>query len=109
MVSPERIQQLADRIGSLFRPDRVILFGSYAYGQPTETSDVDFLVVMPFEGRERVKAIEVKRAIGVDFSMDVLVYNPENLRQRLAWGDFFLREITQKGRTLYESANAGVG
>ena len=80
MISPEHIQGIADRIGSLFHPDKIILFGSYAYGEPTEYSDVDLLVVMPFQGRERVKAGEIKRAIDVDFSADTLLYHPDNLR-----------------------------
>jgi predicted nucleotidyltransferase len=109
MISMQRIQDYATRIAQQYSPERIILFGSYAYGTPDEDSDVDLLVVMPFEGRERSQAIAIKRATGVDCAMDLLVYDPARLKQRLDWGDSFLQEIVQKGRTLYESSHAGVG
>ncbi|MBV9851324.1 MAG: nucleotidyltransferase domain-containing protein [Armatimonadetes bacterium] len=109
MVSPQRIQQVTEEIARRFHPDRIILFGSYAYGTPTEDSDVDLLVVMPSEGRDIKKAIEIRQAIGVNFAMDLLVYDPDYLRQRIEWEDWFLREITQKGKVLYEADHAGVG
>ena len=52
MVDAQRIQQVSDEIARRFRPERIILFGSYAYGTPTEHSDVDLLVVMPSEERD---------------------------------------------------------
>jgi len=109
VVSPQRIQQVTEEIARRFHPDRIILFGSYAYGTPTEDSDVDLLVVMPSEGRDIKKAIEIRQAIGVNFAMDLLVYDPDYLRQRIEWEDWFLREITQKGKVLYEADHAGVG
>ena len=48
MVSREAIQKYADAIAREFRPEKIILFGSHAYGEPTEDSDVDLMVVMPF-------------------------------------------------------------
>lgn len=109
MVAQSRIQAVADDIARLFCPLRIVLFGSYAYGTPHEHSDVDLLVVMPFEGRERAKSLEIHRAVHAGFPMDVLVYDSETLRQRLEWEDFFLREVTQRGRVLYEADHAGVG
>ncbi len=109
MISLSRIQAYADRIAETFHPDKIILFGSYAYGTPNESSDVDLLVVMPFDGRERAKSMEIKRSVGVDCAMDLLVYEPDRLQQRLDWGDSFLREITEKGCVLYDAARAGVG
>ena len=83
MISLPRIQAYADRIAETFHPDKIILFGPYAYGNPTEDSDVDMLVSMPFEGRERAKSMEIKRSVGVDCAMDLLVYNPAHLQKRL--------------------------
>jgi len=101
MITPAQIQRVSDEIVQKFRPERIILFGSYAYGTPTEDSDVDLLVVMPFEGKSVHKAIEIEGALRPSFAMDLIVYTPERLRERLAWNDFFLREITEKGETLY--------
>ena len=50
MIEMDRIESFSNRIAQEFRPERIILFGSYAYGEPTEDSDVDLLVIMPFRG-----------------------------------------------------------
>ena len=109
MVDAQRIQQVSDEIARRFHPERIILFGSYAYGTPTEDSDVDLLVVMSSEGRDIKKAIEIRQALRVNFAMDLLVYDPNYLQQRIEWDDWFVREITEKGRVLYEASHAGVG
>ena len=108
MITPAQIQHVTDEIARKFSPDKIILFGSYAYGTPTEDSDVDLLVVMPFEGKSVYKAIEIEGAVRPRFAMDLLVYTPQKLRERIAWNDFFLREITEKGETLYAADYAGV-
>jgi uncharacterized protein len=101
MVTPEEIRSLTDRIVSAYRPERVVLFGSYASGMPREDSDVDLLVVMPYEGNALRKAAEIARDIDTPFAIDLIVRSPEELRQRLGWNDRFLRDIVEKGRVLY--------
>ena len=108
MVSFEQIQELADRIAREFKPDKIILFGSYAYGNPTADSDVDLLVVMPVEGKPYRKAAEILTHTRPAFGVDLLVRSPENLKWRIEHEDFFLREVTSKGKLLYEAAYAGV-
>ena len=103
MVTQEEIQKVAQQIAEEFRPERVILFGSYAYGVPNADSDVDIFVVMPHEGRTFHKAAEIEHRIRPPFPTDILVRSPEELRRRLDLGDFFLCEIVQKGKTLYQS------
>jgi len=103
------IMKVVEQIAREFRPQRVILFGSHAYGAPTPDSDVDLLVVMPVEGKEVYKAAEIRKSIDHPFPMDLLVRTPQNLQWRLEQGDFFLREIVEKGQVLYEAADAGVG
>jgi len=102
------IMKVVEQIAREFRPRRVILFGSHAYGAPTSDSDVDLLVVMPVEGKEVHKAAEIRKRIDHPFPMDLLVRTPQNLQWRLEQGDFFLREIVEKGQVLYEAADAGV-
>ena len=109
MVTQEQIQELADDIARKFKPEKIILFGSYAYGRPTLDSDVDLLVVLPFEGKEHKKAVEIRLAIHAGFPMDLLVKTPEKLQMRIDMEDFFLREITQQGKLLYDANNTGVG
>lgn len=98
------IQDLAQRIGRDFHPARVVLFGSYAAGTPHEGSDVDLLVVMPFDGRRTWKAYEILRSLDTHVPLDIVLRTPKEMRERIAWNDFFLKEIMQKGEVLYESS-----
>ena len=102
-ITRSHIQNYAEQVARQFRPDKIILFGSYAYGRPTEDSDVDLLVIMPFEGRGAHKATEILLATDPRFPIDLLVRTPEQIRTRLRLGDFFIREITKKGKVLYEA------
>lgn len=103
MVKKEDIQQLSERIVREFRPECIILFGSYAYGTPTGDSDVDLLVVLPFEGKSTRKALEIIRKVEPRIPVDLLARTPEEVRERIANNDWFMREVFEKGRKLYES------
>jgi uncharacterized protein len=96
------VQQIADR----FHPQQIILFGSYAYGQPRPESDVDLLVIMETPLSETRQAVEILKAISYRFGLDLLVYTPQRLAQRLEWGDPFLSEIVTHGKVLYASAGS---
>lgn len=109
MIAQESIQAVVNQIAQQFQPNKVILFGSYAYGEPTEDSDVDLLVVMPANKRDTKKAIEIVRSLRPGFPMDLLVYDPAYLQHRCGMEDYFVREIVAKGRVLYDAAHAGVG
>ncbi|MGI4789163.1 MAG: nucleotidyltransferase domain-containing protein [Janthinobacterium lividum] len=108
MIETSQIQSVADKIARQFQPERIILFGSYAYGTPTEDSDIDLLVVMPFAGRKSQQAITIRTAIRAGFSMDLIPITPERLKHRLEIEDFFLREIVEKGKVLYEADHSRV-
>ncbi|MEW5871723.1 MAG: nucleotidyltransferase domain-containing protein [Chloroflexota bacterium] len=104
---PDRvIRELIARIADKFRPQRIILFGSYAYGEPRPESDVDLLVVMDTPLREAQQALQIRQHVNPLFGVDILVYTPSRLEERLKLGDSFLREITEKGRVVYESPDA---
>jgi uncharacterized protein len=104
-----QIQELSQKIAAQYSPDRIILFGSHAYGTPTEDSDVDLLVVMPFDGQPFRKAAEILDEISPNFSVDLIVRTSEQLSERLVLGDFFLQEVVTKGRVLYESVDSRMG
>jgi predicted nucleotidyltransferase len=106
MIEIQKIYELRDKIVQQFHPQKVILFGSYAYGTPTEDSDVDILVIMPFEGRSVHKSAEIATITKPHFPVDILVRTPEQIQARLALGDFFIRDVTQKGKVLYESRSS---
>lgn len=102
MVKRRDIMAFVKQVVALFRPQRVILFGSYAYGKPTADSDVDLLVVMPHEGHPALQAAAIRREVRAGFAMDLVVRSPEEIGTRLAMGDVFIREITERGQPLYE-------
>ena len=106
MVTSVEIQSLCEQIARHFSPERIILFGSYAYGTPTPDSDVDLLVVMPFEGRHTQQAIRILNRLNVFTPIDLLVRTPEQVEERLAMGDFFMRDILQRGKVMYEAHHA---
>ena len=105
-INKRTISAFARQIGRQFKPQKIILFGSYAYGKPTEDSDVDILVIMPFKGRNPEKATEIWMATKPKFPIDIMVRKPGELKRRLKMGDFFLHEITEKGIVLYEIPHA---
>jgi predicted nucleotidyltransferase len=103
MVEMKRIKDLTSQIAREFNPERIILFGSHAYGQPGEDSDVDILVVLPFKGKPVRKAIEIRNRINPGIPVDLIVRTPEQVAERIANNDWFMREIVEKGRTMYEA------
>ena len=102
------IRRYARRVGTRFRPDKVILFGSRAYGTPHADSDVDLLVIMP--ARNQIdQAIRIRRECPAPFPMDLIVRTPHNIGWRLEEGESFHTEIVTKGKVLYEKKHAGMG
>lgn len=109
MISFSQIQAFSQQIAEKFQPERIILFGSYASGQPTEDSDVDLLVILPFEELPVQKAITIRQQIQSSFPLDLIARTPEQIQQRLEMGDFFIRDIMQNGCVLYEADHSRVG
>jgi len=114
MITPRQIKALASRIAEHFRPVKIILFGSYAYGTPREDSDLDLLIVMPVGGKAVIdKAVEIYRAMDalevLPHAIDLMVRTPAQLRRRIAQNDFFTREIVEKGKILYEEDRSRMG
>lgn len=109
IVKSETVQNFCQEVVDKFQPEKIILFGSYAYGEPNQDSDVDLLVVLPFEGHAAQKAVEILLAIDYHFPLDLIVRTSQTIEQRLEMGDFFIRDIVQKGKVLYEADYARVG
>src|SRR5438876_791472 len=107
-VPPAAIRRFARQVAERFHPEKVILFGSHAYGTPHADSDVDILVVMRCRN-VLDQAFKIRCAIEAPFPMDLFVRTPYAMEWRLKEGDWFLREITSKGKVLYEAAHSGVG
>jgi uncharacterized protein len=102
MYTMEDIQKVVDQIIEKFQPDRVILFGSYAYGEPTEDSDVDLMVIMPFEDKGYQQSLKIRRAIEHPFPMDLLARTPDTVEWRYKGRDPIIREVIDRGKVLYD-------
>lgn len=96
------ISSITNKIVEHFRPERIILFGSVAKGTGTKDSDIDLLVIMNSRQRPARRSMEISKVCRPKFvSMDILVRTPEEIKKRLAIGDYFIKEILEKGKVLY--------
>jgi predicted nucleotidyltransferase len=102
MVDFDQIAELSSRIAREFQPERIILFGSYAYGTPCADSDVDLLVVLSFEGKSFRKSLEILNRVDPRFPIDLLARRPDDTLRRYAEGDPLIREALDRGKVLYE-------
>jgi predicted nucleotidyltransferase len=105
-IPRQRIQAYCDAVAQEFRPQKIILFGSYAYGRPGPDSDVDLLVVLPFRGSDMAKAIQIRARFDTPFPMDLIVRKPEFIAQRQRERDMFIEHVLTQGRVMYESQHA---
>lgn len=102
-VTQAKIRQAVQRIVSAVQPERVILFGSFAYGQPGPDSDVDLLVIMESASSAHARSTRVSESLYPrPFPVDIIVRTPAEVAERLALGDCFFGEIMAKGQVLYE-------
>ncbi len=96
------IRALASHIAKKFNPEEIILFGSHAYGKPDASSDVDLLVVMETPKGEVKTIMEISDSLPpLPFHVDIIVRSRAVIDKRKNAGDFFLREVTKKGKVLY--------
>lgn len=106
MIHQQHIRAYVRRLVREFKPEKVILFGSYAYGAPSPGSDVDLLIIMRLQKRGVYQAAEIQTRVRPKFPLDILVRSPEKVKKRLDLGDSFMREVITKGRVLYETTDA---
>ena len=104
----KEIKKLCEEIAHWFRPQKIILFGSHAYGEPQWDSDVDLLVIMPFRGSPHRQAVTIRNRIEAEVALDLLVRTPEQVSRRLEMGDSFMREILERGKVVYEADHQGM-
>lgn len=102
MVNEDKIQRLVNKIVAEYDPEKIILFGSYAWGEPTPDSDVDLFVVKASIENRHKRQIKLERKLyPPEMAFDLFVYTPEEVEERLELGDFFIRDIVTKGKVIY--------
>lgn len=99
-----KIQEIVHKIATQFQPEKIILFGSYAWGEPNEWSDIDLFIVKDAAERRIDRARKVREIIwGSGLPVDILVYTPEEVKRRLDFEDFFIDDIITKGKLIYSA------
>ncbi|MBI2916370.1 MAG: nucleotidyltransferase domain-containing protein [Chloroflexi bacterium] len=96
--------RIVNRLVREYLPEKIILFGSYAYGTPTEDSDIDLFIIKDTDEDRIERFVEVSKLHfepGYDISVSPLVYTPQELAERVDLGDDFVDEVLTRGQTLY--------
>lgn len=98
------LPKAVERIVSELKPEKIILFGSYAYGSPTPDSDVDLLIVMKTKAKDIDRYVTVSNLLYPrEFPVDIIVKTPKEIKAEFKKkGNFFMREVLTKGKVLYE-------
>jgi predicted nucleotidyltransferase len=99
------LDEIVRRIVAALQPETIYLYGSHAYGQPHEDSDVDLLIVVrELERSPRESAIEVYRALrGLYVPVEVKVVTQREFERRARWLSSVERVVKEKGKLLYAS------
>ena len=102
-VTLKRIKGIADQIVEYAHPQKIILFGSYAYGTATVDSDVDLLVMIDTKEKPLHVAAQIAAAIDHPFPLDIIVFTPSDWNASLKRKGIFATEVMAKGIVLYEA------
>lgn len=102
------IREIVEKIKQEYSPEKIILFGSYAYANPTEESDIDLLIIKNTTERIVDRMVRIYKIVGTIKNEEIkyidlspFVVTPKELKQRLEIGDHFFKEIVSKGKVVY--------
>lgn len=103
VIAKEKINKIARKIQKEYQPEKIILFGSYAYGAPTKDSDIDLLIIKESPEKRVDRFCEVRKIIrdikGV--SVQPIIFTKGEINKRLKMGDDFIKKILNEGKVLY--------
>lgn len=101
-IGLSRIEYLVEQLSRSYAPEKIILFGSLAAGTPTHGSDIDLLIIKETDKNPWQRMREVNQLVDHSVPIDLLVYTPEELQVRIAMHDFFVLDILEHGKVMYE-------
>lgn len=96
------LKSITDQIVGFYKPEKIILFGSLAWGKPNKASDIDLLIVknkVPANKRDRIR--ELENNLLYKKATDFLIFRPSEIKERLSMGDPFIKTVIEKGKVLY--------
>ena len=102
-IVEQKIKEITDKIVREYQPEKIILFGSWAWGTPHENSDVDMFIIKESEKKRWEREYDLRmKLIGNKFPpMDLLIYTPEEMERRIRIEDFFIQDILKNGKLVY--------
>jgi len=100
-ILEKELKRIVDTIIKNYSPEKIILFGSLTKGDINEWSDIDLIIIKFTDEGPWERAARVDRFIEHKVPVDILIYTPEEVRQRLAMNDYFVKEFSEKGKVLY--------
>ncbi len=96
------VEYVVEQLSRGYTPEKIILFGSLADGQASQGSDIDLLIIKQTDKNPWQRMREVSQLIEHSVPIDLLVYTPEELQDRIAMHDFFVLDILKHGKVVYE-------
>lgn len=102
MVTTEQINEVVHRVVENYHPEKIVLFGSYAYGIPTEESDLDLLIIKNSALPRHRRGAEVRKYLrGLKMAIDIVVYTNEEVQKWKGVRPAFITTVMEKGKVLY--------
>ena len=101
--STREVNKIITQIKKGYKPEKIILFGSFACGRAKENSDVDLVVIKKTKERAIRRMMRMAGIVKSPLGTDILVYTPREWDEALKNGDFFVREIEDNGKVIYGS------
>ena len=103
MIRKDKISEVVAKIANGYDPDKIILFGSYADGNPTEDSDLDLFVIKETDLPRPQRTVQLRRMLyGSMIPMDLIVYTPKEIAESKKNSYSFVNEVLNSGKILYE-------
>lgn len=105
VIVEQKLPEITRKIVEGLKPEKIILFGSYAWGKPSPDSDVDLFIVKDTKKKRIERGVEVERILWKSgIPVDALVYTPKEVERRLSVEDNFIKNIFRKGKVLYSTS-----
>ena len=106
MIEKEKISEIVNKIVFGYNPEKIILFGSYAFGNPNENSDLDLFVIKETDVPRPERTMQVRKMIyGSMVPIDLIVYTPKEIEESKNNKFSFVYAVLNTGKTLYERAS----